>query len=243
MDKSFKDFNLQPFIAKNLEEVGITQPTEIQSETVGLILGGKDVIGKAKTGTGKTLAYLLPMIQQIESQKKELQMLVLAPSRELSLQIQREAENVIKDTGIAVVSLVEGMDINRQLEKLRNKPHLVIATPGRLVHIIGLKKIKMHAVRIIALDEVDQMLQQGLLEKVQAVVGSTMKERQIISFSATVSPEAKNLLVSLMKSPVFIQLDHIKPIPTKIQHQCFFIHNTAPGNIDKIRTFLHFFQS
>jgi ATP-dependent RNA helicase DeaD len=232
VEKTFKDFNLKNFIASNLEKVGIIHPTEIQSQTISLILEGRDVIGKAKTGTGKTLAYLLPMIEGIDPQRKELQMLVLAPTRELSLQIQREAENVIKDTGIKIASIVEGMDINRQLEKLKEKPHIVIATPGRLVHIIGLRKIKTHAVRIIALDEVDQMLQQGLMEKVQAVVSSTLKDRQIVSFSATVSQNAKTTLEGMMKDPVFINLDHIKPIPSKIQHQ--YIVSKSPKKTDTL---------
>ena len=240
MVKTFEDFKLQPFIPNNLKTVGITQPTEIQSQTIPIILEGRDVIGKAKTGTGKTLAYLLPMIEQIDCKKRDLQMLVLAPSRELSLQIQREAENVIENTDVIVTSLVEGMDINRQLDKLKDKPHLIIATPGRLVHIIGLKKIKMHAVKIIALDEVDQMLEQGLQEKVQAVVGTTMKDRQLVSFSATVSKEAQNILGSLMKHPEFIKLDHIKPIPTGIGHQ--YIISKAPKKTETLSELLQIFK-
>jgi len=216
---TFKELKLQDFIVRNLEAVNIKQPTKIQLSTIPLIVTGKDVVGKAKTGTGKTLAYLLPMIEKIDPEKRDLQMLVLAPSRELSLQILREAENVVKDTNIILGSLVEGMDINRQIDKLKEKPQLLVATPGRLVHIIGLKKIKMHAVKIIALDEVDQILQQGFKEKVQAVVGATMRDCQIVSFSATVSQEAQNVLEALMKQPEYIKLDHIKPIPSKITHQ------------------------
>lgn len=218
MSNKFEELNFKQFILENLEMEGIKNPTEIQSHSITHILEGKDVIGKAKTGTGKTLAYLLPMIEKIDPDKKELQMLVLAPSRELSLQIHREAENVVKNTAITAIPLVEGMNINRQLDKLKNKPQLIIATPGRLVHIIGLKKIKMHGVKMIALDEVDQMLEQGLKEKVHAVIATTLKDRQLVSFSATLSKEALNILQSLMKNPQSVYLDTAKPVPSKIKH-------------------------
>ncbi|SDK72806.1 DEAD/DEAH box helicase [Natronincola ferrireducens] len=218
MSKKFEEFNLKQFIVENLETEGINNPTEIQANSIPHILEDKDVVGKAKTGTGKTLAYLIPMIEKIIPEKKELQMLVLAPSRELSLQIHREAEGVVKNTNITAMPLVEGMDINRQLDKLKNKPQLIIATPGRLVHIIGLKKIKMHGVKMIALDEVDQMLEQGLQEKVHAVINTTLKDRQLVSFSATLSKEALSILQSLMKKPQYISLDNAKPVPSKIKH-------------------------
>ncbi|AKL94756.1 superfamily II DNA and RNA helicase [Clostridium aceticum] len=218
MNKNFEEFNLKQFILENLEKESIKNPTEIQADAIPHILEGKDVIGKAKTGTGKTLAYLIPMIEKIDPEKKELQMLVLAPSRELSLQIHREAEYVIKNTNISAMPLVEGMDINRQLDKLKSKPQLIIATPGRLVHIIGLKKIKMHGVKMIALDEVDQMLEKGLQEKVQAVIDTTLRDRQLVSFSATLSKNAVSILQSLMKKPQYISLDKTKPVPSKIKH-------------------------
>lgn len=218
MSKKFDGFNLKQFILENLEAEGIKKPTEIQADSIPHILEGKDVIGKAKTGTGKTLAYLIPMIEKIDPEKKELQMLVLAPSRELSLQIHREVEHVIKNTSINAIPLVEGMDINRQLDKLKNKHQLIIATPGRLVHIIGLKKIKMHGVKMIALDEVDQMLEQGLREKVHAVIDTTLRDRQLVSFSATLSKDALSVLQSLMNKPQYISLDNTKPVPSKIEH-------------------------
>lgn len=216
--KKFEEFNLRQFILENLETEGFESPTDIQFDSIPHILEGKDVVGKAKTGTGKTLAYLIPMIEKIDIEKKELQMLILAPSRELSLQIHREADRIIKNTNINATSLVEGMDINRQLDKLKNKPQLIIATPGRLLHIIGLKKIKMHGVKIIALDEVDQMLEQGLREKVHSVIDCTLRDRQLISFSATLSSDALKILESLMKNPQYISLDTAKPVPSKIEH-------------------------
>ncbi|WZL71925.1 DEAD/DEAH box helicase [Clostridiaceae bacterium 35-E11] len=232
MKKTFKDYGFQHFIEKNLQDSNITEPTKIQAETFPLIQEGRDVIGKAKTGTGKTLAYLLPMIDQIHPSKKEVQMLVLAPSRELSLQIKKEVEYVIKDTEIVVEALVEGMNLERQLEKLKRKPQLIIATPGRLVHILSLKKIKLHGVKIVALDEVDQILDQGLQDKVQMIIKSTLKERQLLSFSATMSKEAKKVLDSLMKEPLFINLDHIQPVPSTITHQ--YIVSKNPKKTDTL---------
>lgn len=232
MSKKFGELNLKQFILENLETEGIKNPTEIQADSIPHILEGQDVIGKAKTGTGKTLAYLIPMIEKIDPDKRELQMLVLAPSRELSIQIHREAERVIKNTDITAIPLVEGMNVKRQLDKLKNKPQLIIATPGRLVHIIGLKKIKMHGVKMIALDEVDQMLEQGLQEKVNAVIATTLKDRQLVSFSATLSKEALNILQSFMKKPQYISLDNAKPVPSKIKH--LYIVSKAPKKTETL---------
>lgn len=232
MKKTFHDYGFQNFIIKNLQDIHITEPTKIQAKTFPLIQEGRDVIGKAKTGTGKTLAYLLPMIDKIDPSKKEVQMLVLAPSRELSLQIKREAEYIVKDTEILVEALVEGMNLERQLEKVKRKPQLIIATPGRLVHILSLKKIKLHGIKIVALDEVDQILEQGLQDKVQMIIKSTLKERQLLSFSATISKEAKNVLNSLMKKPLFINLDHMQPVPEAIKHQ--YIVSKNPKKTDTL---------
>lgn len=218
MSIKFEEFNLKKFILENLETEGIKNPTEIQVHSIPQILGGKDVVGKARTGTGKTLAYLIPMVEKIDPEKKELQMLVLAPSKELSLQIHREAESIVKNTSINIIPLVEGTNIKRQLDKLKKKPQFIIATPGMLVHLIGLKKVKMHGVKMIALDEVDQMLGQGLQDKVHAVINTTLKDRQLVSFSATLSKDALSILQSLMKKPQYIFLDKDKPVPSKIKH-------------------------
>ena len=236
MNTKFKEFNLKQFILENLEGEGVQDPTEIQAASIPVVLEGCDTVGKARTGTGKTLAYLIPMVEKIDPNKKELQMLVLAPSRELSLQIQREAESIVKNTNITVLSLVEGMDINRQLDKIKDKPQLIIATPGRLMHIIGLKKIKMHGVKMIALDEVDQMLEQGLREKVQGVIDTTLKDRQLVSFSATLSEEAIDILRVLMKNPKHISLDNAKPIPSKIEH--LSIVSAAPKKTETLAELL-----
>lgn len=236
MGKMFKDFGLQNFILKNLEENHIIKPSQIQSETIALILEGRDVVGKAKTGTGKTLAYLLPMIEKIDVSKKELQMLILAPSRELSLQIKAEAQRIVEGTDILVDAVVEGMALNRQLDKLKKKPHIIVATPGRLVHIMGLKKIKLHNIKIVALDEVDQILEQGLQDKIHVVLKSTLKDRQILSFSATISDESQKILNAIMNHPTFINLDHIKPIPSKIEHQ--YIVSKAPKKTETLAKLL-----
>lgn len=236
VNKLFKEYGLKEFMVKNLNKNSIVESTKIQSESIPLALEGKDIIGKAKTGTGKTFAYLLPMIENIDPSKKNLQMLVLAPSRELSLQIKREAESVIDGSEIVVESIVEGMSLDRQLSSLKKKPHLVIATPGRLVHIMGLKKIKLHNIKTIALDEVDQMIEKGLEDKIRAIVKTTLKERQMLSFSATMSEKAKNILNEIMNNPVYMNLDHIKPIPSKISHQ--YIVSKAPKKTQTLEELL-----
>ncbi|WFD12170.1 DEAD/DEAH box helicase [Tepidibacter hydrothermalis] len=232
MQNKFKQYNLHEFIVENLTKSDIVEPTKVQNDTIPLILEGKDVIGKARTGTGKTLSYLIPMVQKIDSSKNDLQMLVLAPSKELSIQIQQEAQRITQNSDIKTFCIVEGMKIEKQIEKLKQKPHLIVATPGRLLHLISLKKIKMHNINTIALDEVDQILEKGFISKVQGIIKTTLRDRQLLSFSATISQESSDILNNIMKKPEFINLDHIKPIPTKIKHQ--YMISTARRKTDTL---------
>ncbi|WP_129600818.1 DEAD/DEAH box helicase [Anaerophilus nitritogenes] len=217
--KTFSSYTLKDFIVNNLQKNNLVSPTPIQETTLIDTLEGKDLIGKAKTGTGKTLAYLLPMIQKIDTSSKDIQTLVLAPTKELSIQIKNEAQKIIEGTSIRIEAIVEGMKIEKQLDQMKNKPHMIIATPGRFVHLMSIKKIKLHEVKIIALDEVDEILKAGLLDKVQFIMNNTLKDRQILSFSATISKEAKDLLTNKMKNPIIAYLDQDKPIPSTIYHQ------------------------
>ena len=183
MSKSFLDFNFEDFITTNLNNnLDISEPSYVQEKTIPLILEGQNLIGKAKTGTGKTLAYLLPMLQNIDPTQRSLQTLVLAPSKELALQIYTVAQKVTDNTDIRVLPIVEGMDFDRQLDKLKDKPHLIIATPGRFLHILGLKKLKVHKIQIVALDEVDQMLEEGQVDKILALFKSLPREKTGIKF-------------------------------------------------------------
>ncbi|MCT4595991.1 MAG: DEAD/DEAH box helicase [Anaeromicrobium sp.] len=222
----FTDYKLQDFIINNLKAEHIESPTEVQEKSLPFTLSGKDVIGKAKTGTGKTFSYLIPMVEKIDENNRNVQMIVLSPSRELAMQILKEAKKLTKDTNIRCQSFVEGHDMNKQIKKVKEKPQLIVATPGRLIHLLGDKNIKVHDTKIIALDEVDQILQKGSKEKVYKIIKSTLKDRQILSFSATLSEEAKTVLEDIMENPIRLYLDHAKPVPQNIEHK--YIVSKAP---------------
>lgn len=229
---NFADFKLNDFIINNLEKQGIEKPTEVQAKSFPFTLSGKDVIGRAKTGTGKTLSYLIPMVQKIDQDNRNVQMIALAPSRELAMQIIKVAREITADTNIRCASLVEGMDMKKQIKAIKEKPQLIIATPGRLVHLLGDRNIKIHDTKIISLDEVDQILMKGSKEKIYRIIKATLRDRQILSFSATLSKEAKEVLDDIMKAPKELLLDHVKPVPQSIEHK--YIVSKLPTKTDTL---------
>ncbi|MCX7571277.1 DEAD/DEAH box helicase [Tumebacillus sp. DT12] len=202
---SFATYNLPAYQLAALERAGIASPTPVQDQAIPKIQEGRDVVSQAPTGSGKTLAYLLPLIQRIDPDKRDLQVLILAPSRELAVQIEAEARRYTEGSEVRTQALPGGANIDRQIEKLREKPHLVVATPGRLLEIIKRKKIKVHEVKSITVDEVDQMIELGFVEDVETIINSTLRDRQLLFFSATVSAEAKKIALKWMRHPVEVK--------------------------------------
>ncbi|ASS74264.1 hypothetical protein CIG75_04200 [Tumebacillus algifaecis] len=207
MTTSFHTYELPDYQLQALQKAGITAPSPIQEQAIPLILSGQDVVGKSRTGTGKTLAYLLPQLMKIEVEKRSLQVLILAPTRELTMQIEGAIKQYTEGSEIRSLALVGGGNIDRQIEKLKEKPHIVVGTPGRIKEIIGRKKMKVHEVKSITIDEVDQTLELGFLKDVDAIIKSTMRDRQLLFFSATVSAETKKIANEWMKSPVFLETE------------------------------------
>ncbi|WLD93880.1 DEAD/DEAH box helicase [Alkalihalobacillus sp. AL-G] len=180
----------KPFIQKVWEKAGFNEPTTIQTEAVPFILEGKDVIAESPTGTGKTLAYLLPILERIDVEQNDPQAVILASSRELVMQIFEEVQKWTEDSGIKGASIIGGANPKRQLEKLKKHPQVIIGTPGRVEELIKMKKLKMHEVKTVVLDEVDQLLVPEHLGTVRAIIKSTLNDRQLLLFSATLSEKA-----------------------------------------------------
>lgn len=198
---SFAAIGIEEDIVTRLSEFGISAPSPVQEQTIPLLLEGRDVIAASQTGTGKTLAYLLPLLQTINPEQKVVQKLVLAPTQELAMQILREAERYGEHRGIRVMGLIGGAAIKRQIDKLREHPQLVVGTPGRIRELIGLRKLKMHEVSTIVLDEADQMFQLSGAGEVTKIVSSALRSRQLVMLSATIGPETKALANREMKNP------------------------------------------
>lgn len=198
---------LSPFLQENWEKSGFQQPTSIQDTAIPLILEGKDLIAESPTGTGKTLAYLLPLLNKVEPNSQSLQAVVLASSQELVMQVYQEFQKWSEGSGIRGTSIIGGANVKRQLEKLKKRPHVIFATPGRLFELIKQKKVKMHEVKLVVLDEGDQLLIPEHLNTVQNIVKSTMGDRQVVLFSATMKAGTEKLAKEITKEPEILRIE------------------------------------
>ncbi|WP_117168704.1 DEAD/DEAH box helicase [Paraliobacillus sediminis] len=198
---------MKDFLEKAWENAGFDAPTQVQEQAVPLIIEGKDVIVESPTGSGKTLAYLLPILQEIDINQKQVQVVILASSHELVMQIYHEVQNWTKDSDISGIALIGGANIKRQIEKLKKKPQLIVGTPGRVLELIKQKKLKVHQVKTIILDEADQLLVPEHKANLFTIIKSTPSERQMLLFSATL-PEALALEAqSFMVAPETIRVN------------------------------------
>lgn len=213
--------SLQPFLQEAWEKAGFKQAMPVQEEAIPLLLNGRDVIAESPTGTGKTLAYVLPMLNQIDPKRGQVQAVVMASSRELIMQIQEE----IRTFGggeITSAGMIGGANIKRQTDRLKKPPHIVCGTPGRLLELIQMKKLKMHEVKLIVLDEGDELFTTALAEPVQAIIKTTQKERQLALFSATMPAAAEQKAKELMNDPAVVKLTKEDvPLEGNVRHLYF----------------------
>lgn len=213
---------LKPSIRQVWEKEGFARPTSIQAAAIPAILEKKDIIAQSPTGTGKTLAYLLPVLHSIDSEKPQVQALILAPSQELVMQILAEIQKWSEGSGIRSASLIGGANIKRQLEKLKKRPQLVAGTPGRILELIKQKKLKMHEVQMIVLDEGDQLLVSEHTDTIKAIIQSTLAERQVILFSATLPEHTIRQAQELTKEAEVIAIEKDETIAAaKVEHIYF----------------------
>jgi len=197
---------LKPFLQEAWQKSGFETPTSIQNSAIPLILEGKDVIAESPTGTGKTLAYLLPLLNKIELEIPALQAIVLASSQELVMQVYQEFQKWSEGSEIRGTSIIGGANVKRQLEKLKKRPQVIFATPGRLLELIKQKKVKMHEVKLVVLDEGDQLLIPEHLGTVQNIVKSTMNDRQVVLFSATMKSVTEKLAKEMTNVPEVLRI-------------------------------------
>ncbi|MBR6651909.1 MAG: DEAD/DEAH box helicase [Anaerotignum sp.] len=201
MENKFGKLGLRPALVGALAKQDIENPTEIQEKMIPAILEGKDVIGRSETGSGKTLAYLLPIFEKIDMDVKGTQAIILTPTHELAAQVFHQAELLQENSGMEVgcALLIGAAGIGRQMEKLKSKPRIVVGSVGRILDLIRKKKVQAHLVKTIVLDEGDRLMDDGNVEDVEAVIKTTLRDRQIVLLSASVSGEAKEKAVRMMK--------------------------------------------
>ncbi|WP_018752241.1 DEAD/DEAH box helicase [Paenibacillus sanguinis] len=237
---TFADLGIVEALTAKLKEHGITEPSPVQAQGIPAALAGRDVLAQSQTGTGKTLAYLLPLLQAISPTEKTLQGLILAPTQELAMQIQREAEKYGEALGIRSQALIGGAAIKRQLEKLKLHPQLVIGTPGRIREILALRKLKLHTLRTVVVDEVDQMFQLGGTADVEHILRGTLRERQLLFLSATINGEIRALAAKEMKEPLEIGIEPEQRTSKTLEHVYFVCE--ARDKIDMLRRIVRHFN-
>ncbi|MDO6450580.1 DEAD/DEAH box helicase [Oceanobacillus profundus] len=197
----FNELGVSASIMKALEKMGFEEATPIQAETIPFALEGNDVIGQAQTGTGKTAAFGIPMIDKIDSKLRKVQGLVVAPTRELAIQVAEELNRLAKFTGIRALAIFGGQHMDRQIRALKDGPQIVVATPGRLMDHMRRRTIRTDAVQTAVLDEADEMLNMGFIDDIREILKSIPEDRQTLLFSATMPKEIRNIATTLMKSP------------------------------------------
>jgi len=205
----FEDLAISPEILRAVAEMGFEEPTPIQAQTIPILLKGKDLIGHAQTGTGKTAAFGIPIIEKINSATKETQALVLCPTRELAIQVSEEFAELLKHKrGISVIPIYGGQPIGRQMHALHKGVQVIIATPGRLLDHLERKTVKLTGVKMVVLDEADEMIDMGFRDDIEKILRSTPSEKQTIFFSATMSKPILELTKRYLKNPEIIKVIH-----------------------------------
>lgn len=207
MTTNFKQLGINAEMEKTLKKNGIISPTPIQTEAIPALLAGRDVIAQAQTGTGKTLAFLLPIFEKIDPNKNVIQALIITPTRELAIQITNEAKKLKNAKDINILSVYGGQDVENQIRKLNNGVHLVVGTPGRIIDHLRRETISFGKLDMLVLDEADQMLHMGFLVDIEAIMRQSPKRRQTMLFSATLRQDIKQLASQYLRDPKSIAVE------------------------------------
>ena len=202
----FSELGLDRTSMKSIEKMGFEEASPIQAQTIPLALEGKDIIGQAQTGTGKTAAFGIPLIENIDLQDDNVQGIVIAPTRELAIQVSEELFKLGYGKRTRVMAVYGGQDIDRQIRALKKNPHIIVGTPGRLLDHIKRKNIKLGNVHTVVLDEADEMLNMGFIEDIESILSNVPGERQTLLFSATMPDPIRKIAERFMKDPTLVRV-------------------------------------
>jgi ATP-dependent RNA helicase DeaD len=202
----FSDLNLSASTLKSVKRMGFEEATPIQASTIPAGLEGKDIIGQAQTGTGKTTAFGIPMIEKIDMKNPNVQALVIAPTRELAIQVSEELYRIGSDKRARVLSVYGGQDIQRQIRAMKKNPHIIVGTPGRLLDHIKRRTLKLDNVETLVLDEADEMLNMGFIDDIESILETVPSTRQTLLFSATMPDPIRRIAERFMTDPEVIKV-------------------------------------
>lgn len=205
--KNFNDMGLSQPVIKAADYMGFEEATPIQEKTIPMVMAGQDVIGQAQTGTGKTAAFGIPMVEMIEAGSQSIEGLVVTPTRELAVQVAEEINRIGQFKGVRALPIYGGQDITRQIKALKNKPQIIVGTPGRLMDHMRRKTVKLHRVAMVVLDEADEMLNMGFIEDIETILKEVPDESQTLLFSATMPKPIQELAKRFMKEPEFVRIE------------------------------------
>ncbi|WP_061593554.1 DEAD/DEAH box helicase [Streptococcus gordonii] len=216
----FNELHLSTELLAEIEKAGFVEASPIQEQTIPLAMAGKDVIGQAQTGTGKTAAFGFPTLEKIDTDNPAVQALVIAPTRELAVQSQEELFRFGRSKGVKVRSVYGGSSIEKQIKALKSGAHIVVGTPGRLLDLIKRKALKLDQIETLILDEADEMLNMGFLEDIESIISRVPEERQTLLFSATMPDAIKRIGVKFMKEPEHVKIA-AKELTTELVDQYY----------------------
>lgn len=238
MEASFSSFDLDYKIVNVLERQGITKPTPIQAQAIPIIMSGHDVVGIAQTGTGKTLAFGLPLIQNLIGNQKRA--LIIAPTRELVLQIEKGLKAIAHSLPVSfkIAAIIGGVPQYRQIKELRAGARLIVATPGRLVDLMEQNLVSLAQIDYLVLDEADRMFDMGFAPQMNKIIGAITKEHQTLLFSATMSAPVTTLAANYQKNPQRIEVSPANTSTGNIKHQLRYVQKE-----EKIKSLQHILNS
>jgi len=216
----FNELHLSAELLAEIDKAGFVEASPIQEQTIPLAMAGKDVIGQAQTGTGKTAAFGFPTLEKIDTEDPTVQALIIAPTRELAVQSQEELFRFGRSKGVKVRSVYGGSSIEKQIKALKSGAHIVVGTPGRLLDLIKRKALKLNHVETLILDEADEMLNMGFLEDIEAIISRVPEDRQTLLFSATMPDAIKQIGVKFMKEPTHVKIA-AKELTTELVDQYY----------------------
>jgi ATP-dependent RNA helicase DeaD len=223
MTLSFESLGLSEAGIHQLEKLGFTTPTPIQVQAIPELLSGRDVVGQSQTGTGKTAAFSLPMLERIDIESRAVQALILTPTRELASQVAEAISDFSGNRRLSILTVCGGQSMERQIRELKRGVHIVVGTPGRVIDLLDRRDLKLDRVSWVVLDEADEMLSMGFIDDVKKILEQAPVERQTACFSATMPRPIRELVNKFLKSPATVTVEQPKATPSRIEQRVYLV--------------------